>query len=75
MTTQLTKTEMRERIYQIQGMGRTELTDFLRKVELSLLSPKDKTYLLRAIEIRMGELDPASALVEGGELTPSEARI
>jgi hypothetical protein len=71
----MNKHEMRERIYQIQEMGRTELTDFLKKVEISLLSPKDKTYLLRAVEVRMGELDPASALVEGGELTPSEARI
>ena len=71
----MNKQEMRERIYQIQAMGRTELAEFLRKVELSLLSPKDKTYLLRAVEIRMGELDPASALVEGGELAASEARI
>jgi len=71
----MNKQEMKDRIYQIQAMGRTELADFLKKVELSLLSPKDKTYLLRAVEVRMGELDPSNALVEGGELTPSEARI
>ncbi len=71
----MNKQEMRERIYQIQEMGRTELAEFLKKVEPSLLSPKDKTYLLRSVEVRMGELDPASALVEGGELTTSEARL
>jgi hypothetical protein len=71
----MNKQEMKDRIYQIQAMGRIELADFLKKVELSLLSPKDKTYLLRAVEVRMGELDPASALVESGELTASEARI
>ena len=65
----------KEKICQIKNMGRTELAEFLRKVELSLLSPKDKTYLLRAVEVRMGELDPASALAESGELTPSEARL
>jgi hypothetical protein len=71
----MNKEQMKAKIYQIQSMGKIELAEFLRKVELSLLSPKDKTYLLRAVEVRMGELDPASALVEGGELTASEARI
>lgn len=71
----MNKQEMREQIFKIHGMGRMELGELLQRVQLSLLSPKDKTYLLRAIEMRMGELDPASALVEGGELTPSEARI
>jgi hypothetical protein len=68
----MTKEEVKERIYQIQNMGRNELNLFLKKVEVSLLEPKAKTFLFRAIEVRMAELDPDNAMAECGEIKFSE---
>lgn len=53
-------------------MGTREARAFYEKVATSLLDTKAKSYLIRAIEIRLSELDHSSALVETSELKEGE---
>ena len=68
----MTKKQIKQKFYEIQDMGTQECHSFYEKVAISLLEHQPKSYLLRACEIRLGELDSSSALVEISELKEGE---
>jgi hypothetical protein len=68
----MTKRQIKQKFYEIQAMGTQECNSFYEKVATSLLETQSKSYLLRACEIRLGELDSSSALVETSELKEGE---
>lgn len=70
----MTKEQLIEKILMIGEMGSMELQSFLEKVKMSDVGANSKNYLLRAIEIRMAELDLDSAMVECGEICQGEFR-
>lgn len=68
----MTKTDLEAKIYEIQSMGRIELEEFRRKVEDSMLEPKQKGDLRTAIVERENKIDLKNCIAECGEIKFAE---
>ena len=72
MNQQTLKTKLQNKLIEIQSMGKQELDTFKADVSIRDLDRKTKEFLYRAIDVREGELDKSSVMVESDVFALSE---
>jgi len=69
----VTKSDIKELVYKIFRMDEEGLISLREIAITSIIAPKDKEYILRAIELRLNPVNDLEGMIVDGELTCEEA--